>query len=131
MVTSSASPQCDWSKKIAVAIQRRYQTNENACKALLAPPDEFNQAHALLENELLSQFEFVTDPRLDAWLQQHSQKMLSQLSSQSTQEKIRREHFGSQRLCDWTERDVSRRSRTVVFGSAERACTAWLFAGTD
>ena len=50
---NTALAQCDWSKKIAFAIQRRYQTNENACKALLAPADEFNQAHALLENELL------------------------------------------------------------------------------
>src|SRR5713226_9275480 len=59
--TSSAHSQCDWAKKIAVAIQRRYQTNENACKALLAPSDEFNQAHALIENEYLSQYQFVTD----------------------------------------------------------------------
>ena len=81
----SALAQCDWSKKIAFAIQRRYQTNENACKALLAPPDEFNQAHALVENQLLSQFRFVTDARLDGWLQQHSQKMLSQLNPQSLQ----------------------------------------------
>jgi hypothetical protein len=35
---SSTQAQCDWSKKIAVAIQRRYQTNENACKALLDRP---------------------------------------------------------------------------------------------
>src|SRR5215467_8675340 len=80
---SSAEAQCDWSKKIAIAIQRRYQTNENACKALMAPPAEFNQAHALLENEMLSQFQFVTDARLDGWLQQHSQRMLSQLNAQS------------------------------------------------
>src|SRR5712692_4041247 len=86
---SSALAQCDWSKKIAFAIQRRYQTNENACKALLAPPDEFNQAHALVENQLLSQFRFVTDPRLDGWLQQHSQKMLSQLNPQSLQQTVR------------------------------------------
>jgi predicted Zn-dependent protease len=86
---SSAQSQCDWSKKIAFAIQRRYQTNENACKTLVAPPDEFNQAHALLENELLSQFRFVADPRLDGWLQQHSQAMLSQLNSQSMQQTVR------------------------------------------
>src|SRR6266849_338191 len=86
---SSALAQCDWSKKIAFAIQRRYQTNENACKALLAPPDEFNQAHALVEDQLLSQFRFVTDPRLDGWLQQHSQKMLSQLNPQSLQQTVR------------------------------------------
>lgn len=86
---SLALAQCDWSKKIAFAIQRRYQTNENACKALLAPPAEFSQAHALLENELLSQFQFVADPDLDGWLQQHSQKMLSQLNAESTQQKVR------------------------------------------
>src|SRR5260370_16573053 len=86
---SSAQAQCDWSKKIAFAIQRRYQTNENACKALLAPPDEFNQAHALLENQFLSQFRFVTDPRLDGWLQQHSQKILSQLNPQSMRQTVR------------------------------------------
>src|SRR5882672_11609714 len=86
---SSTLAQCDWSKKIAFAIQRRYQTNENACKALLAPPDEFNQAHALIENQLLSQFPFVTDPRLDGWLQEHSQKMLSQLNPQSLQQTVR------------------------------------------
>ena len=85
----SAQSQCDWSKKIAFAIQRRYQTNENACKALLAPSDEFNQAHALIENQLLSQFRFVTNPRLDGWLQQHSQKMLSQLNPQSMQQTVR------------------------------------------
>lgn len=86
---SCAQAQCDWSKKIAFAIQRRYQTNENACKALLAPPADFNQAHALLENELLSQFQFVADARLDAWLQQQSQEMLSQLNVESTQENVR------------------------------------------
>jgi len=86
---SSTLAQCDWSKKIAFAIQRRYQTNENACKALLAPPDEFNQAHALIENQFLSQFPFVTDPRLDGWLQEHSQKMLSQLNPQSLQQTVR------------------------------------------
>ncbi len=75
---SSSQSQCDWSKKIAFAIQRRYQTNENACKALAAPPDEFNQAHALIENEMLSQFQFVTDARLNVWLGQHSQRILSQ-----------------------------------------------------
>ena len=86
---SGALAQCDWSKKIAFAIQRRYQTNENACKALLASPYEFNQAHALVENELLSQFQFVADPGLDDWLEQHSQKMLSQLNAQTTQQKVR------------------------------------------
>ena len=86
---SSSQSQCDWSKKIAFAIQRRYQTNENACKALAAPPDEFNQAHALIENQLLSQFQFMTDPRLDGWMQQHSQKMLSQLNAQSAQQTVR------------------------------------------
>ena len=86
---SGALAQCDWSKKIAFAIQRRYQTNENACKALLASPYEFNQAHALVENELLSQFQFVADPGLDDWLEQHSQKMLSQLNPQPTQQKVR------------------------------------------
>jgi len=86
---NSAEAQCDWPKKIAFAIQRRYQTNENACKALLAPPAEFNQAHALLEKEMLSRLQFVTDPRLDGWLQQHSQKMLSQLNPQFTQQNVR------------------------------------------
>src|SRR5258708_19516872 len=81
---SSALAQCDWSKKIAFAIQRRYQTNENACKALLAPPDEFNQAHALVENQLLSQFRFVTDPRLDGWLEHHSQQIFSQFIPHSS-----------------------------------------------
>jgi predicted Zn-dependent protease len=85
----SAQSQCDWPKKIAFAIQRRYQTNENACKALVAPPDELNRAHALIENEYLSQFQFVTDPRLDEWLQQHSQQMLSQLNSGSMQQTVR------------------------------------------
>jgi hypothetical protein len=87
--SSSSQSQCDWSKKIAFAIQRRYQTNENACRALAAPPDEFNQAHKLLENQLLSQFQFMTDPRLDGWMQQHSQKMLSQLNAQSAQQTVR------------------------------------------
>lgn len=86
---SNALAQCDWSKKIAFAIQRRYQTNENACKALLAPPDEFNRANALAENEQLSQLQFVTDPRLDGWLQEHSQKILSQLNPQSMQQTVR------------------------------------------
>ena len=83
-----AEAQCDWSKKIAVAIERRYKTNENACKALIASPAEFNQAHALLENEMLSQFQFVSDPRLDGWLQQHSQKMLAELNTQSAQQNV-------------------------------------------
>lgn len=82
---SSSQSQCDWSKKIAFAIQRRYQTNKHACKALAAPPDEFNQAHALLENEMLSQLQFVTDARLNVWLEQHSQRILSQLNSGSIQ----------------------------------------------
>ena len=87
---SSTQAQCDWSQKIAVAIQRRYLTNENACKALLLPPAEFNQAHALqVENEILSHFQFVTDPELDSWLQQHSQKMLSQLNTQPGQQTVR------------------------------------------
>src|SRR5713226_6437632 len=86
---SSSQSQCDWSKKIAFAIQRRYQTNENACKALAAPPDEFNQAHALIENEMLSQFQFVTDARLNVWLEQHSQRILSQLNSGSMQQTVR------------------------------------------
>jgi hypothetical protein len=83
---NSAQAQCDWSKKILDAIQRRYQTNENACKALLALPAEFNQAHALLENEMLSHLQFVTVPELDSWLQQHSQKMLSQVDTQPGQQ---------------------------------------------
>ncbi len=86
---SSSQSQCDWSKKIAFAIQRRYQTNENACKALAAPPDEFNQAHALIENEMLSQIQFVTDARLNVWLEQHSQRILSQLNSGSMQQTVR------------------------------------------
>ena len=89
LAPSSARAQCDWSKKIAFAIQRRYQTNENACKVLLAPPDEFNQAHAIVENQLLSQFRFVADARLDEWLQQHSQRILSQLNSGSIQQTVR------------------------------------------
>jgi Zn-dependent protease with chaperone function len=89
LAASSAQSQCDWSKKIAFAIQRRYQTNENACKALLAPPDELNRAHALIENEYLSQYQFVTDSRLDEWLQQHSQQMLSQLNVGSMQQTVR------------------------------------------
>src|SRR5260370_15749668 len=80
LAASIAQSQCDWPKKIAFAIQRRYQTNENAFKALLAPPDEFNRAHALIENEMLSQLQFVTDSRLDGWLQQHSHRILSQLN---------------------------------------------------
>ena len=55
----------------------------------MAPPAEFNQAHALVENEMLSEFQFVSDARLDGWLQQHSQTMLSQLNAQSTQQKVR------------------------------------------
>jgi len=86
---SSSQSQCDWSKKIAFAIQRRYQTNENACKALAAPPDEFNQAHALIENEMLSQFQFVRDAHLNVWLGQHSQRILSQLNSGSMQQTVR------------------------------------------
>ena len=86
---NSTLAQCDWSKKIAVAFQRRYQTSEDACKALLAPPDEFNQAHALIESQLLAQFPFVRDRRLDGWLQQHSQKMLSQLNPQPLQQTVR------------------------------------------
>jgi hypothetical protein len=86
---SSTQAQCDWSKKIWVAIQRRYQTNEDACKALLLPPVEFNQAHALQENEMLSHLQFVTDPELESWLQQHSQKMLSQFNTQPGQQTVR------------------------------------------
>ena len=86
---SSTQAQCDWSTKIAVAIQRRYKTNEDACKALLLSPAEFNQAHALVENEILSQFQFVTAPELDSWLQQHSQKMLSQFNTQPGQQTVR------------------------------------------
>jgi predicted Zn-dependent protease len=86
---SSTQAQCDWSKKILIAIQRRYQTNENACKALLASPAEFSQASALVENELLSHFQFVTDPQLDSWLQQHSQKMLSQFNTQPGEQTVR------------------------------------------
>jgi hypothetical protein len=76
-------------KQIAFAVQRRYQTNEDACKALLAPPAEFNQAHALLENEALSHLQFVTDPQLDSWLQQHSQKMLSQFNTPPGEQTVR------------------------------------------
>jgi hypothetical protein len=76
-------------KQIAFAVQRRYQTNEDACKALLAPPAEFNQAHALLENEMLSHLQFVTDPQLDSWLQEHSQKMLSQFDTPPGQQTVR------------------------------------------
>jgi len=86
---SSSQSQCDWSKKIAFAIQRRYQTNENACKVLAAPPNEFNQAHALMENEMLSQLQYVSDARLNGWLQQHSQRILSQLNSGSMQQTVR------------------------------------------
>lgn len=89
LAASSAQSQCDWAKKIGFAIQRRYQTNENACKALLAPPDDFNRAHALVENEMLSQLQFVTDARLDGWLQQHSQRILSQLNPGSMQQTVR------------------------------------------
>ena len=86
---SSTQAQCDWLTKIAVATQRRYQTNENACKELLQSPAEFNQASALVENEYLSHFQFVTSPELDSWLQQHSQKMLSQLNTQPGQQTVR------------------------------------------
>jgi Peptidase family M48 len=86
---SSTQAQCDWSKKILDAIQRRYQTNENACKALLATPAEFSQAYAPVENEFLSHFQFVTAPELDSWLQQHSQKMLSQFDTQPGQQTVR------------------------------------------
>ena len=51
---SGTQAQCDWPQKIWVAVQRRYQSNENFCKALLAPPAEFNRAHALQEHEVLS-----------------------------------------------------------------------------
>jgi len=95
-VPNSSQSQCDWSKKIAFAIQRRYQTNENACKALAAPPDEFNQAHALIENEMLSQFQFVTDARLNVWLEQHSQRILSQLNSGS----VAKRRIGTNRAAD-------------------------------
>src|SRR6266481_752873 len=83
--TCSALSQCDWPKKIAFAIQRRYQTNENACKALSLPAEDFNQAHTLIENEQLSQLRFVSNPRLDGWLKQHSERMLSQLNQHSAE----------------------------------------------
>jgi hypothetical protein len=77
-------------KQIAFAVQRRYHTNEDACKALLLPPAEFNQAYALqVENEVLSHYQFVTDPQLDSWLQEHSQKMLSQFKTQPGQQTVR------------------------------------------
>jgi hypothetical protein len=79
----------DWLKQIAFAVHRRYQTNEDACKALLAPATEFNQAYALqVENEVLSHYQYVTDPELDSWLEQHSQKMLSQFDTQPGQQTV-------------------------------------------
>ena len=86
---SSTQAQCDWLKQIASAVQRRYQTNEDACKALLAPPAEFDQAHALVESEFLSHYQFVTDPELDSWLQEQSQRMLSQFNTQPGQQTVR------------------------------------------
>ena len=83
--TCSALSQCDWPKKIAFAIQRRYQTNENACQALSLPAEDFNKAHALIENEQLSQLKFVRNPKLDGWLKQHSERMLSQLNQNSAE----------------------------------------------
>jgi predicted Zn-dependent protease len=77
-------------KQIAFAVQRRYHTNEDTCKALLLPPAEFNQAYALqVENEALSHYQFVTDPQLDSWLQEHSQKMLSQFNTQPGPQTVR------------------------------------------
>jgi hypothetical protein len=64
-------------------------SDENFCKALLEPPAEFNQAHALLENEALSHLQFVTVPQLDSWFQQHSQRMLSQFNTQPAQQTAR------------------------------------------
>jgi Zn-dependent protease with chaperone function len=86
---SSTQAQCDWPQKIWVAVQRRYQSNENFCKALLAPPAEFNRAHALQEHEVLSHLQFVTDPQLDSWLQEHSQRMLSQFDTPPGQQTVR------------------------------------------
>src|SRR6516162_1656663 len=87
---SSTQAQCDWLKQIASAVQRRYHTNEDACKALLLPPAEFNQAYALqVENGLLSHYQFVTDPELDSWLQENSQKILSQFVTPPGQQTVR------------------------------------------
>src|SRR6516162_1221601 len=85
----STQAQCDWLKQIASAVQRRYQTNEDACKALLLPPAEFNQAHAVQENAMLSHLQFVTDPELESWLQEHSQRMLSQFDTPPGQQTVR------------------------------------------
>ena len=77
LIVTSCSAQCDWAQKVVVAIQRRYQTSENACKAVSAPPEEFDRAHALIEREMLSQVPLVSDARLEGLLDEHSQRMIS------------------------------------------------------
>lgn len=78
LISSTCDAQCDWLAKFQTAIQRRYQTKENACKALEAPPAEFNAAHALIENQLLSQFRLISSSPEEAWLDSVSQRLMAQ-----------------------------------------------------
>jgi Zn-dependent protease with chaperone function len=86
LISSTSAAQCDWLAKFQTAIQRRYQTKENACKALKAPPEEFNAAHAMIENQLLSQYRMISSPREEAWLDTVSQHLMAQLGANQGQQ---------------------------------------------
>ena len=69
LISPVSNAQCDWLAKSATALQRRYETNEAACKALRIPPQEFNSAHVSVEDEYLKQVPMISSPREEAWLE--------------------------------------------------------------
>jgi Zn-dependent protease with chaperone function len=79
---------CDWAAKISSAFKRRYETNEAACKALAAPPEQFNQAHALIEAEALRQVPLVSFTPHDYWLKAASDRMLASMGIDSAMQVV-------------------------------------------
>src|SRR5205807_9167169 len=69
LISPVSNAQCDWLAKSATALQRRYETNEAACKALRIPPHEFDSAHVSVEDEYLKQVPMISSPREEAWLE--------------------------------------------------------------
>jgi len=82
--------QCQWTQQLMTAIQRRYSTNEEACKALLAPTDQFHAAHAIMETQFLSGQPMVQAPNYENWLQQYSSRFFALVGHADESEAI---HF--------------------------------------
>ncbi|MBI2682027.1 MAG: M48 family metalloprotease [Acidobacteriales bacterium] len=88
ILESAAIPQCDWAAKVGFAIQRRYKTNEAACQALAARPEDFNAAHAMIEDEILRSVPMTVAPRLEQFLKANSDKILSQVGMTGVEQKV-------------------------------------------